>query len=146
MAAQQVSFVLRLYQAGFPIETVQPVTLTLPFLAGLRVTVKQPDNMWFHRGDHEMRCPTIITVIYLLIATSLPLAGCATFRTLSTFDPERPMIYSGTRLDWNVTVGDESWPRKFGVEPPRYPILDLPFSFALDTVMLPATINAEIFH
>ena len=93
-----------------------------------------------------MRCPTIITVIFLLIATSLPLGGCATFRTLSTFDPKRPMIYSGTRFDWNVTVGDESWPRKFGVEPPRYPILDLPFSFALDTVMLPATINAEIFH
>jgi uncharacterized protein YceK len=56
------------------------------------------------------------------------------------------MIYSGTRLDWNVTVGDESWPRKFGVEPPRYPVIDLPFSFVLDTVMLPATINAEIFH
>ena len=93
-----------------------------------------------------MRCPTITTVISLLIATSLPLGGCATFRTLSTFDPKRPMIYSGTRLDWNVTVGDESWPRKFGIEPPRYPILDLPFSFALDTVMLPATINAEIFH
>jgi uncharacterized protein YceK len=87
-------------------------------------------------------------VIYLclLLTTSLPLGGCATFRTLSTFDPERPMIYSGTRLDWNVTVGDESWPRKFGVAPPRYPIIDLPFSFVLDTVMLLATINAEIFH
>ena len=32
------------------------------------------------------------------------------------------------------------------VEAPRYPILDLPFSLVLDTVMLPATINAEIFH
>ncbi len=84
--------------------------------------------------------------IFLLIATSLPLGGCATFRTLSTFDPERPKIYSGTRLDLNVTVGDESWPRKFGLEPPRYPVIDLPFSFVLDTVMLPATINAEIFH
>jgi uncharacterized protein YceK len=46
----------------------------------------------------------------------------------------------------NVTVEDESWPRKFGLEPPRYPVIDLPFSFVLDTVMLPATINAEIFH
>ncbi len=97
-------------------------------------------------GGREMRCSTVVTVIYLLIATLLPLGGCATFRTLSTFDPERPMIYSGTRLDWNVTVGDESWPRKFGLEPPRYPVIDLPFSFVLDTVMLPATINAEIFH
>jgi uncharacterized protein YceK len=55
------------------------------------------------------------------------------------------MIYSEPRLDLNATVGDESWSRKFGVEPPRYPILDLAFSFVLDTVMLPATINAEIF-
>jgi uncharacterized protein YceK len=101
--------------------------------------------MCLHRGSRNA-LPDRITVIFLLIATSLSLGGCATFRTLSTFDPERPMIYSGTRLDWNVTVGDESWPRKFGVEPPRYPMLDLPFSFVLDTVMLPATINAEIFH
>jgi len=92
-----------------------------------------------------MRCPTVITVIFLLIATSLSLGGCATFRTLSTFDPERPKIYSGTRLDLNVTVGDESWPRKFGLEPPRYPVIDLPFSFILDTVMLPSTIPNAIF-
>jgi hypothetical protein len=28
-----VSFVLRFYQVGFPLETAQPVTLILPFLA-----------------------------------------------------------------------------------------------------------------
>ncbi|MBD9359513.1 YceK/YidQ family lipoprotein [Methylomonas fluvii] len=36
--------------------------------------------------------------------------------------------------------------RKFKAEPPSYPLVDLPFSFALDSLFLPFAISAEIFH
>lgn len=120
----------------------------------LRVTMERPatqpsggklSTICVSTGDREMRCPTIITVTYLILATLLSLGGCATFQTLSTFDPKRPMIYSGTRLDWNVMGGRELATEIRGrttpVSDPRPP-----FQLCLDTVMLPATINAEIFR
>jgi uncharacterized protein YceK len=89
---------------------------------------------------------TNVVFISLLMVSALCLSGCATYRTLSRFDADRPKIYSGTRLDWNAAFGRGSLVKKFGVEQPPYPILDLPFSFVLDTVMLPATTSAEIFY
>jgi len=120
----------------------QPVTLILPFPAPGRPVSAEPVSAF---EEPLANPPPAPDPPHLGPSTSLSLGGCATFRTLSTLDPERPKIYSGTRLDLNVTVGDESWPRKFGLEPPRYPVIDLPFSFILDTVMLPSTIPNAIF-
>jgi uncharacterized protein YceK len=36
-------------------------------------------------------------------------------------------------------VGDEHGLRRFNTAPPAYPWLDLPFSLAVDTVILPLT-------
>ncbi|MGZ8226745.1 MAG: YceK/YidQ family lipoprotein [Methylococcaceae bacterium] len=55
-------------------------------------------------------------------------------------------IYSGTRLDWAALVKNDVALRKFKVEPPCYPLADLPLSFALDTLFLPLAVCAEIFH
>ncbi|WP_165917804.1 MULTISPECIES: YceK/YidQ family lipoprotein [Methylomonas] len=55
-------------------------------------------------------------------------------------------MYSGTRLDWAALENDNVTIRKFKVEPPSYPLVDLPFSFALDSLFLPLAISAEIFH
>lgn len=76
------------------------------------------------------------------------MSGCATFKSLnanvSLF--ERVFIYSGTRLDLAGLENDDSIIRKFKTEPPSFPLVDLPFSFALDSVFLPLAIGAEIFH
>ncbi|MGZ8916382.1 MAG: YceK/YidQ family lipoprotein [Methylobacter sp.] len=55
-------------------------------------------------------------------------------------------IYSGTRLDWAALTKNEVALRKYKIEPPRYPLVDLPLSFALDSMFLPLAVWAEIFH
>lgn len=74
--------------------------------------------------------------------------GCATFKTLDAEVPlfERLFVYSGTRLDWAGLENNETVIRKFNTDPPSHPLLDLPFSFALDSLFLPLAISAEIFH
>ena len=87
---------------------------------------------------------------YLLVGSICVagLFGCATFKTLDTNLPleERLFIYSGTRLDWAALAKNDAALRKFKVAPPRYPLVDLPLSFALDSIFLPLAICAEIFH
>lgn len=78
----------------------------------------------------------------------ISLSGCATFKTLNADLPlaQRMFIYTGTRLDWAALAKNEVALRKFKVEPPSYPLADLPLSFALDSLFLPLAIYAEIFH
>ena len=78
----------------------------------------------------------------------IELSGCATFNTLDARVPlaERMFIYSGTRLDWAALVKNDVALRKFKVAPPRYPLVDLPLSFTLDSIFLPLAVCAEIFH
>jgi uncharacterized protein YceK len=79
---------------------------------------------------------------------TIGLSGCAKFKSLNADVPlyERVFIYSGTRLDWAALENDNATIRKFKTEPPSYPLLDLPFSFAMDSMFLPLAISAEIFH
>ncbi len=76
------------------------------------------------------------------------LSGCATFTTLDTDLPlnERMFVYSGTRLDWATLTNNQAGLKRIKVEPPRYPLVDLPFSFALDSVFFPLAVCTEIFH
>ncbi|QPK62905.1 YceK/YidQ family lipoprotein [Methylomonas sp. LL1] len=76
------------------------------------------------------------------------LSGCATFRSLNADVPlyERIFVYSGTRLDWAAIENNDVAIRKFNTDPPSYPLVDLPFSFALDSLFLPLAVSAEIFH
>ena len=76
------------------------------------------------------------------------LSGCATFKTLDAHLPldQRLFIYSGTRLDWAALAKNDVALRKFKVAPPHYPLVDLPLSFALDSMFLPLAVCAEIFH
>jgi len=78
----------------------------------------------------------------------LGLSGCATFKSLDAHLPldQRMFIYSGTRLDWAALAKNDVALRKFKVAPPRYPLVDLPLSFALDSIFLPLALGAEIFH
>jgi len=87
--------------------------------------------------------PTVCVGIFII-----GLSGCATFKTLDADFPldERLFIYSGTRLDWAALAKNDAALRKFKVVPPRYPLVDLPLSFALDSIFLPLAVLAEIFH
>jgi uncharacterized protein YceK len=90
---------------------------------------------------------TFKQILYGSICT-IGLSGCATFKTLDAPLPlaQRMFIYSGTRLDWTALAKNDAALRKFKVTPPRYPLIDLPLSFALDSIFLPLTVCAEIFH
>ena len=76
------------------------------------------------------------------------LSGCATFKTLDARLPldQRLFVYSGTQLDWAAITKNDAALNKFKIAPPRYPKVDLPLSFALDTLFLPLAVCAEIFH
>jgi uncharacterized protein YceK len=82
------------------------------------------------------------------IACIIALSGCATFTTLDTDLPlnERLFVYSGTRLDWAALTTNQAALKRIKVEPPRYPLADLPLSFALDSIFFPLAVCAEIFH
>ncbi len=76
------------------------------------------------------------------------LSGCATFKSLDADVPlaQRIFIYSGTRLDWAALENNAVAIRKFNTAPPSMPLVDLPFSFAFDSLFLPLAVSAEIFH
>ena len=90
---------------------------------------------------------TFKRIVYASICI-IGLSGCATFKTLDVHLPldQRLFIYSGTRLDWAVLAKNDVALRKFKVAPPHYPLVDLPLSFALDSMFLPLAVCAEIFH
>ena len=86
------------------------------------------------------------TLIFMLLTT-----GCATLTTASHFTGESPKIYSGTRLDIHTSANHENilqgYKDKYGVEPPAYPKLDLPFSLLLDTIILvPLVLPVVLYH
>lgn len=75
------------------------------------------------------------------------LSGCASVTTLD--DAARvgtPKIYSGTRLDVHAAAGNRVALRRFPVPAPCYPLLDLPFSFVVDTLVLPLTVSAACYE
>jgi len=59
---------------------------------------------------------------------------------------QRMYVYSGTRLDWSALIANNAALKKIKVKPPRFPMVDLPFSFALDSAFFPLAVIAEIFH
>jgi uncharacterized protein YceK len=89
---------------------------------------------------------TLNQVIYGICIIGL--SGCATFKSLDAHPPlyQSIFIYSGTRLDWAAITKNDVALRKAKVTPPRYSFIDLPLSFALDSIFLPMTIHAEVFH
>lgn len=84
----------------------------------------------------------------VLITTVFLSTGCATYKTISAvkYGSSSPRIYSGTRLNIHAILDDHYALKKFDVEPPKYPILDLPASFALDSLMLPMTASSIVIE
>jgi uncharacterized protein YceK len=74
------------------------------------------------------------------------LSGCGSFHSLSGPMRDAPCIYSGVRLDWAALRGDDHYVRQFRLVAPDYPALDLPASFAMDTVFLPLAVPRSIYQ
>jgi uncharacterized protein YceK len=83
----------------------------------------------------------------ICLALSLACAGCGTVRTmpeLGTYG--RPQVYSGTRLDLSAVREDQAGLDRFKAKPPAHPLLDLPFSTILDTLILPVVLPAAAYE
>ncbi|MGQ7845186.1 YceK/YidQ family lipoprotein [Granulosicoccus sp. 3-233] len=53
---------------------------------------------------------------------------------------------SGVRLDLASLRDESAITERFGVSPPAYPLLDLPFSAALDVFVLGYTVPVALFY
>ncbi len=85
--------------------------------------------------------------LLLLVISAFGSAGCATVRTVpSLASPEHPKIYSGTRLDLNAVSENEAALKKFNAKAPEHPLIDLPFSALLDTLLLPVTLSVATYE
>lgn len=84
-----------------------------------------------------MRHPSLLLALILL-------QGCASVRVLDAAEPQAPLIYAGTRLDWYALSGGCCARERFGAEAPPRPGLDLPASLLLDTLLLPFAVAREL--
>lgn len=90
---------------------------------------------------------TIHVFTYFLASLLLiSLAGCATYRTISTAELGSAKVFSGSRLDIGAMCGEVESTRQFKTAPPLYPVIDLPFSVAMDIFLLPLTIPAALYE
>lgn len=74
----------------------------------------------------------------------LAASGCATVTTIQRADEHTVKVFSGTRQDLRAIGGETAENRRYRAPAPPYPLLDLPFSFALDIIMLPLTLPAAL--
>ncbi len=85
--------------------------------------------------------------LMLLLTLVAVASGCATTSTLSQPAYERkPLVMSGVRLNLASLRKEASVNERFGVNPPDYPLLDLPFSTFLDVVSLSYTVPVALFY
>ena len=77
----------------------------------------------------------------LLSIVALGTSGCATVASLNGSPTDgRPLVMSGARFDLAALDDRGRAEARFRTPPPTYPLLDLPFSVALDLFALPFTL------
>ncbi|MFK7858651.1 MAG: YceK/YidQ family lipoprotein [Granulosicoccus sp.] len=87
------------------------------------------------------------SILLLLLALLFSLSGCATISTLSQPVHERkPLLMSGVRLNLAALNNETAVSQRYGVSPPTYPLLDLPFSATFDIMALTYTVPVSIFY
>lgn len=90
------------------------------------------------------RSKIALMLVSLVLASSS--SGCATYRTLEHGTAGSPKFFSGTRLDWHAFNDNKVALKKFKVDPPEYPLLDLPASFVLDLAISPLSGGFVIYE
>lgn len=94
----------------------------------------------------KMKHPKILPFSIVFGTVVLLSTGCATYRTISAVTHGSPRVYSGTRLDINAISDNHAALKKFDVETPEHPVLDLPASIVLDTVIFPLTSSSALYE
>lgn len=83
----------------------------------------------------------------LLLTMLFFLGGCATTSTLSQpVHENKPLVMSGVRLNLASLRNDAAASERFGVSPPKYPLLDLPFSAFFDVLVIWYTVPVALFN
>lgn len=94
-----------------------------------------------------MRRSSLVFILLINIAMVPGLNGCATIRTVPELASYgSPKVYSGTRLDYNAATENREGLAKFRAKAPRYPLIDIPFSVVLDTVLLLVTLPVATYE
>lgn len=83
----------------------------------------------------------IVSVIILV-----SLSGCATLSSINNANPGFPIFFSGTRFDANALQSNKIALKKYRVKPPKYPLVDLPFSFVADLFISPLSGGAALYE
>ncbi len=93
----------------------------------------------------HLKWRTCLQILFLSLVMAL--GGCATTSSLTqSVHKRKPVIMSGTRLNI-ATLSNRSFAsERFGVVPPRYPLLDMPGSAALDLIMLGYTVPVALYY
>ena len=97
-------------------------------------------------GNCPMRLTAFVHRIIGTVALAALATGCATYQSISTAEAGTAKVMSGTRLNTIPLQGTEPPSGKFKAAPPANPAVDLPFSFALDVLILPLTIPAVLYE
>jgi len=79
-------------------------------------------------------------------ACHLCTSACGTFHSLSGPLRDAPCVYSGVRLDWASLRGDAHYIRQYRLVAPDHPALDLPASFAVDSLVLPLAVPRAFYQ
>lgn len=85
-----------------------------------------------------MRISRLRTNRVLPALASLLLTGCATSSVIQNHERGAPVYFGGTRLNLAALTYDVDALDRFaayGMQPPRYPLADLPLSLAADLVL-----------
>ena len=93
------------------------------------------------RGPRRGRLRRLGAIVAAVLATGC-MTGCATVASLNDPLDGGPIVMSGTRLDLAALEDRARAAARFDAEPPRWPLLDLPFSAALDLFALGFTLPA----
>jgi len=76
------------------------------------------------------------------------LSACSTLNSAGLVTRESPRAFTGTQLNI-AAIGRNAHTlaefERFGMRPAAFPVADLPFSFALDVVLLPFVATRWIF-
>ena len=113
--------------------TLACVDRNLLFDCNLTSAIIAPQN----NAQNKEIAPLKLLGMTLGLSLTLVLAGCGTFRSHDGPRADAPRIYSGVRLDLAALRGNAAYIERYKLTPPSYPVVDLPFSFAFDSLLLP---------
>jgi len=103
-------------------------------------------NYYRNKRGHRRKFAAQLGILALLLLL-MSANGCATTSTLNQRAHERkPLVMAGTRLNLASLRDEPAIADRFGVSPPTFPLLDLPFSTIFDILVLGYTVPVALIR